>query len=195
MLLMILWFSTIFNTCNKDKTSNENTEMSESVSDTSEVFEDLGDDFFEDDETASDDDAIFSDTPAEQNLGVQKTGTTQTESEDVFSDSEDYNDYTGNATTPAPAKSVKSQSNSNSGSAGENASYLIVAGSFLVEANANQMKNKLKGWGYSAEVRNFNFSQYYSVIAGRYNSKSDADRKAGDLKAKGINCYVQKRKL
>ena len=102
---------------------------------------------------------------------------------------DDYTDYTAK-----PAKENKAPANVQPSSSGDDAAYLVVAGSFLLEENANRMKNKLIGMGYTAEVRNFNFSQYYSVIAGRYMDRSSADALAAKLKAKGIDCLVHKRK-
>jgi len=183
MLLLILWFSTIFNTCNKKKAAElAKTEESELTADTMDVFEDLGEDLFEDGSTKEED-------PFEYDSSSGDAGESVSLDKKASPGSESFTDYTGSPSDPVnqPAPSPKS-------SAGDNASYLVVAGSFLVQENAVKMKNKLVGMGYSAEVRNFNFSQYYSVIAGRFNSRTAADKMAGELKSRGVDCLVQKRK-
>lgn len=180
MLLLILWFSTIFNTCNKDKTDVESTETLMEDSDSLGVFEDLGDEFFEDgedvfnEETESTGDAVTNNDTESEATDIFETETT-----------DDYTDYTGTTTT--------SSQNNNIGTSSDAARYLVVAGSFLVKENAVSMQKKLQNMGYKSEVRNFNFSQYHSVIAGRYNDKASADRTASEIKAKGISCYVHQR--
>lgn len=74
-------------------------------------------------------------------------------------------------------------------------SYLVVAGSYLVRDNADNMVSKLSKMGYSgAEVIKFDEGKYHSVTAGRYESRSKADQIASALKTKGIDCYVHTRK-
>jgi len=182
MLLIILWFSTIFNTCNKKDDAETNTENEMTgASDTSDVFQDLDDEFFEDDKDLFTED---SDNTSSESTSPESTGNTAA---DIFDaeETENYTDYTGTETQSTPP--------ANTGTYSDNANYLVVAGSFLVKENAVKMENKLSAMGYSAEVRNFNYSQYHSVIAGRFDSKSSADRVAAQLKTKGISCYVHKR--
>ena len=180
MLLLILWFSTIFNTCNKDKTDVESTESLMEDSDSLGVFEDLGEEFFEDGED------VFNEETESTDNAVTNNGT-EGEATDIFETeaTDDYTDYTGTTTTPSQSNNIASSS--------DDARYLVVAGSFLVKENAVNMQKKLQNMGYKSEVRNFNFSQYHSVIAGRYNDKTSADRTASEIKAKGISCYVHQR--
>jgi cell division protein FtsN len=183
MLLIILWFSTIFNTCNKEGDLPADTESVASESDTSNVFQDLDDELFEDNQD------LFSegdDSDASQALSNETPTNT---AEDVLGtdDSESYTDYTGSVQSTDEGVSTAPQASGGSGA------YLVVAGSFLIKANAEAMQKKLQNMGYSAEVRNFNYSQYHSVIAGRYDVKSSADRVVANLKSKGISCYVHKR--
>ena len=73
--------------------------------------------------------------------------------------------------------------------------YLLVAGNFLVESNANAMVNKLIDMGYnSAEVSVFDYSQYYTVIASRSDDYTLAGNLSSELKRKGIDNYVHTRK-
>jgi len=71
--------------------------------------------------------------------------------------------------------------------------YMIIAGNYLVESNANEMAKKLQNMGYGgAEKVIFDASSYHTVIASRFSDYGKAVRTASDLKAKGIDCYVKK---
>lgn len=75
-----------------------------------------------------------------------------------------------------------------------NGQYMIIAGNYLVESNANEMARKLQKMGYqSAEKVIFDASSYHTVIASRFSDYGEAVRTASNLKAKGIDCYVKKR--
>ncbi len=77
---------------------------------------------------------------------------------------------------------------------GKSGSYLLVAGSFLVEQNARNLVSKLKKMGYSdAEIAVFDESRYHTVIASRSNSQSEAIRLKTSLKNRGVDCYVHTR--
>lgn len=94
---------------------------------------------------------------------------------------------TSTSTTTPRATSYTS---SNSG-----AGYLVVAGNYLLEDNADEMLSNLKRQGYTgAEKVVFDLSQYYTVIAGRYTSRSSASQAGSELKRKGIDNYVVTKK-
>ena len=68
---------------------------------------------------------------------------------------------------------------------------MIVAGNFLLEDNANEMVRKLKNGGYnSAEKVVFDLSQYYTVVAARFDDRNSADQMAKRLKNEGFDNYV-----
>ncbi|MBK9256166.1 MAG: SPOR domain-containing protein [Saprospiraceae bacterium] len=72
--------------------------------------------------------------------------------------------------------------------------YLVMAGSYLLEENANKMAAKLRSLGYSnAGVSIFNASQYYSVIAVRHTTQQKAQLSVDALKRQGVECYVKKK--
>jgi len=84
-------------------------------------------------------------------------------------------------TTPEPTR-VRSSFNGN---------YLVVAGNYLVESNAEEMVKKLRTMGFTdASHIVFDQSQYYTVVASRSESHSGAQSSSATLKAKGVDNYV-----
>ncbi|MBK8700376.1 MAG: SPOR domain-containing protein [Saprospiraceae bacterium] len=72
---------------------------------------------------------------------------------------------------------------------------MVVAGNYLVEPNADAMLKKLKKSGFNgAEKVVFDLSEFFTVIAGRYNSQDAASRAIANLKAKGIDAYIHRKK-
>jgi cell division protein FtsN len=71
--------------------------------------------------------------------------------------------------------------------------HLVVAGNFLERANAEKHLKAIKDLGYQeAEILNFEISQYYTVIAGRYEDLAEARRVAKKLKdMHAIDTYVR----
>ena len=77
---------------------------------------------------------------------------------------------------------------------GNDGSYMVMAGSYLLKANAEKMVKKLRSMGYTkAEVVVFPQSQYHSVVAARYSSQSAANNATADLKQRGIDSFVKTR--
>jgi len=105
------------------------------------------------------------------------------------SDSNDDGDYRTSASKKSNSQSSFSQSSSSGGN------FFVVAGSYLIQDNADKMVDKLRGMGFSeAEVVKFDDSKYHTITAGRYNSYDSAGEVASSLKQKGIDCYVHTRK-
>jgi cell division septation protein DedD len=70
--------------------------------------------------------------------------------------------------------------------------YMVMAGSYLLKANANKMVKTLKGKGFnSAKVVVFNTSEYHSVIAASYATEAGALASVNLLKKQGIECFVR----
>lgn len=91
--------------------------------------------------------------------------------------------------------SSSSSSSSASSSSYSSAPYLVVAGNYLLIDNAEQMVSDLKKKGYSgSEKVVFDLSQYHTVIAGRYSSRSAATTASNELKRAGVDTYVIKKK-
>ncbi len=90
-------------------------------------------------------------------------------------------------------QSASSSTKSNTSTSIAEDRYLVVAGSYREETNANIMVDRLKDLGYDeARVFSFDFAEYYSVTAGRFGTSSEASSVASKLKAKGIDCYPHK---
>lgn len=70
--------------------------------------------------------------------------------------------------------------------------YVVIAGNYLVESNADAMIKRLKKAGFSAEKVVFNLSEFHTVIVGRYKDNASAAKTAANLKAKGFDVYVKK---
>lgn len=71
--------------------------------------------------------------------------------------------------------------------------HLVVAGNFLERSNAEKHLKSIKELGYTdAEILNFEISQYYTVVAGRYDDLAEARRVAKKLKdLHAIDTYVR----
>jgi cell division protein FtsN len=97
-------------------------------------------------------------------------------------------DYTTTTTPSRPSAPITTSSSS----AGE---YMVIAGSYIINTNAENMVLKLKKMGYSnAEIVVFDQSQYYTVVAGRSSSYDGALSVSGKLKSRGVDSYVHKKK-
>ena len=73
--------------------------------------------------------------------------------------------------------------------------YMVVAGNFLVEANAGNMVRKLNNLGYTAESVVFAESQYYTVLASRSDDYNQALSVLTQLNSRGIDNYVKSQKF
>jgi len=73
--------------------------------------------------------------------------------------------------------------------------YLVVAGTFKQEINAQAQLKKFKQMGYeNAEVGKFNKNAYASLVVERFATSAEAQRLVKSLNAKGIDCYVHKKR-
>lgn len=119
--------------------------------------------------------------------------TTSDEDSDDFESSDDRIDALASRSNATSELSTSSATTSyTSSSRGD---YLVVAGNYLLEDNANKMVRKLKNLGYSgAEKVVFDLSQYHTVLAGRYSSRTEASRQGSSLKSKGVDNYIVSKK-
>jgi len=182
LFLAYLWIATVAKSCNKKSTADaSDTEMVEDYVDVdSDEFED---DLFEDEEGSDLDETATTDGMGGGNEIDEEdpSGIDYTEVDEIIENSSPTEEY-----TPAPSRSTTSSSYSGK--------YMLLAGSYLIEDNAQAMVKKLKKLGYdNAEMVIFDMSQYHSVCAGRYSSLSAAQQESGALKRKGIDNYVHRK--
>ena len=89
--------------------------------------------------------------------------------------------------TPVRTPSANSSSISPGG-------FVVIAGNYLLEGNADNMVRNLQSAGFrNAQKVVFDLSQYHTVIAGRYETRSEANSASGKLKDRGIDNYVLRR--
>jgi cell division septation protein DedD len=77
-----------------------------------------------------------------------------------------------------------------------NNSILVIAGNYIQESNAKELQKKLAKAGIkNTEVIVFDFSEFHTVIVGRYKDLASAKKMVSTLKSKGFESYThQKRK-
>lgn len=177
--LLALWIITGVNSCNNKKPEaiEELAADSTATSDTIELADDVFGDTVSVIDSANIDPAVASTANNSQLTDYVDNGST---SESV---SKDENSANANKTT------VKTSSNTSSGKA-----FMIIAGNYIDKSNAEVMRKKLLDLNFNnSEIVNFDLSQYFTVIAGRYKTESEAKNLVSKLKNKGIDSYVKKR--
>jgi len=117
--------------------------------------------------------------------------------EDYFESEDGTVDYASDDNETDYSESVEEEAEADysssdySSSSSSQKKYMIVAGNYLLEDNANDMVRKLRTSGYnSAETVVFDLSQYHTVIAARFADRSSADRTAERLKNEGFDNYA-----
>lgn len=75
---------------------------------------------------------------------------------------------------------------------GVSGKYMVIAGSFSLQSNAEARVNDLRSKGYAnAALGYFNKKSYASAIAGRFDNKTDAQNLVNELKSRhNIDAYV-----
>lgn len=72
------------------------------------------------------------------------------------------------------------------------AGFYVVSGSFIVPGHADEQVKKLKKLGYkSASKKVFGSSEYYSAVVGYYDNRSEAQKVASKLQAKGEKAFLK----
>lgn len=175
-------------TCSWGGTTSDVTNGAEKVT---EILTDVVDDDDNIDETDFDDedgdyDIDDSSTNEEENI-IASTD------EDDFDDSSDSDVTVAGDDDETDVVLATSTSNSNTTSGSNSGKFLVVTGSFRMKDNAEAMAKKLRSSGYpNAEVVIFDYSEFYSVVAGRSASQSSASSLKEDLVSDGIESYVHK---
>lgn len=187
-----IWFSTVMKSCGNNTTTEVMSNLDGNIEDEDAIFqadEDSGDDgYIISDEN---DKGIDEDGYAEENV---KENPSDIQDEDVAFVAEGMNEEDFVEKSPEKSKTISREAiRETTYSSSENADFLVIAGSFSNEANADKMVQKLKDMGYNdTEKVVFDFSQYYSVVTGKHDSESNAKDMSLELKNKNINAYVHK---
>ena len=75
---------------------------------------------------------------------------------------------------------------------GKDGKYLVIAGTFSKEANADRQLRKLKNLGFNhASVEHFDRGKYAVLLVDRFDNMASAERLVKDLKAEGVSGYVK----
>ena len=189
LFLTYLVITAALKSCNNNTKDVASAEMDQSDS-FEEVYED--DEFFEEgsDDGSSDDDFFGPVTENEKvdydeiDAALEKSSKRETVQPEI---EPDY-------TTPSKTTNHSTPPKKNYDDSGM-VQYMAIAGSYIINSNAESMVTKLKKLGYAdSEVVVFDQSQYYTVIAGRSSSYDGALRVSNKLKTNGIDSYVHKKK-
>lgn len=104
--------------------------------------------------------------------------------------------------TPSPQRTQEEYTNKGGapGTSGGSAStasegqYMVIGGTFSSEANARRRLEELKRLGYNkASIERFNREAYTVVLVDRFNSVSEAESLASELKSKGKEAFVKRK--
>ena len=72
--------------------------------------------------------------------------------------------------------------------------FLVIAGSFSQQSNADGFSKQLKDLGFESEVVRFDDSPYFTVAAGKAEDLSTAERLLQQLKSKKMDGYIHRKK-
>jgi cell division septation protein DedD len=90
---------------------------------------------------------------------------------------------------PTPAPTVTLETPSGEGD------YLVLAGAFRQQINAEAMLRQVRKKGYpQATISPFNRGAYAAVLVDRFTTDGEAEQLAQELRRKGIDAYVQKKR-
>ena len=164
-------FATIYMSCGGKKEKPESENLAEKVENVADAYTE--DSFFEEDNNETE-------SAEDQNTDISSSDN-QTTSRSQQSEQSNSRVSSFDRTPPSPRV--------------YSGQFMVIAGNYLLENNADVMVKKLKASGYNqSEKVVFDLSQYYTVIAGSYDSRSIANSISSELSAKGIENYVLSRK-
>lgn len=183
LILLFLWVSVLFKSCgNNNPVTDAVEDISDIATDAGSDLAEAGDDFFDDvSDEISDAGEVIEETVEEIDYSALDN--------EIAEDKPRSSSQTSSSSTNSSSSS--SRSNVSTSTSGR---YLLIAGNYLIQENAQKMRSKLDRMGYTAETVIFDESQYHSVIAGRYSDYNDAQTASGDLSASGIDNYVKRKK-
>jgi hypothetical protein len=182
LFLLYLVITGFLKSCN-----NDSKVASASVENT--IESEKGEAFFEEEEFEGEENTLFADNVGEiEKIDYDKID--KAVEKRTKSNGEDTPVNVEKKEKPAsPKPSTPQNYNSSSGN------YLVIAGNYIINTNAENMVLKLKKNGYNnSEIVIFDMSQYHSVVANRFSDYNSAYNLAKQLEAKGIDSYVHRKK-
>ena len=188
ILFLLAKTSSLLN--NEDNILTDPTTIVDDVDDS-----DLDDsDIYTDDTMEPEDDGDDSD-PSVSDAEADAAGEDDIDDSSDDDDSGDDDGYTTGKNTDDGASDDEPKVNTSPSGGDVGGDYLVVAGSFQQMINAENFVKKLQGMGYSdATIGKFNAGKYATALAGRYDSRADAQALVDELKGKGIEAYLQIKK-
>ena len=176
------------------KTSNIITGTETKLDPKEQIIDELG--LTEDDDATIDPENLETESSDSETTDVNGTATASTDNETATSEantdniddssSKEVNDADSNANDD---NATSSPSNSKSGE------YYVIAGSFSLMHNAENFAAQLQRKGYpNAQVSKFNRGKFASVIVDRFTTSASASALVKELKAKGIDSYLQRKR-
>lgn len=109
--------------------------------------------------------------------------------------STDRSKTTATKTRTEPTTPVETEAPSTTGASSREGDYLVLAGAFKEKANAQTEASRLRKLGYDdAEVSPFNRGTFAVVLVDRFIDVADARKLVNELKAKGVEAYVQEKR-
>ena len=195
LALLFLWIVTLVKSCGNETAQAEadiESAVDELPGEMGDDYTDLSSDDFEDEFEGEEEDDLSS-------TDESPSGEDEISYEDLDQELDNVSDLTEpieeTVETPQPKRQAKPEPSTSSVSSNPNAGFLLVAGSYSIHTNAEQMRSKLKRMGYdSAEIVQFDDSSFSTVVASRFNSYESALNEASNLKSRGIDCYVHRKK-
>jgi cell division protein FtsN len=199
ILILYFWVTAILRSSKKNEEQEQKTEI---VADTTAYSQDSLEITVDETDFISNEDIVSGKIPYKDvdktieelsgNKAVPKTNVPSSQS-DPKTEKTSTNQPTPQKekTRPAVRQETPQQVTVNLGDEGD---YLVIAGSYILEDNANKMVKKLRDMGYAnAGVVVFDASEYYSVVAVRHKTQEKAQLSSDALKRKGIDSFVKKK--
>lgn len=114
--------------------------------------------------------------------------------EDETSTADQSESKTGK-TREIPSTPVETEATTTGGASTREGDYLVLAGAFKEKVNAQTEASRLRKLGYAhAEVSPFNRGTFAVVLVDRFVDVADARKLVNELKAKGVEAYVQEKR-
>ena len=179
LILTGLFFgcSMLYQSCKKTDVSEQRSEQERAEQSLTEISDQYFDEYFEDDDQPADKTLNPDKASAIDKLPQKSIGEKMTNKNDLRTKQIDLR--------------IKPEPKNKKATVSPTGKYMVVAGNFLLKSNADAMLARLLKKGYpNAEITVYDLSQYYTVLAGKYNTPGLANSISNELNKAGIDNYV-----